>query len=537
MAKGKNIVSLLLIFFFLLTAACGCREQGVEPHREDGTAIVDYTYFRVGLMEDIAFLDPIGVTTYGELTVARTLYETLFIIEPDTERLIPLLVEHWEVSPDRQIYTFRLRKDIKFHSGRDLTAEDVKFSWQRVVAYGSPDDLAGKFMLIGGARDYAEGRTNQIAGIQVIDPHTLQVSLTQPSGQFLWALAHPGAAIVDMQVVQLVGDQYGKPGTYQSPAVVLAGTGPFSIVEWIGGYQVTLQAFEQYHGETAQIDRLEFSQYLDLDALLMDFQAEYLDLVIAPGLVEEAQVAEDRVLSLPGTEFYYLGMNPKIKPFDDPQVRKAVGFSLDRVFLAEHNRGVPWEGLLPPSLLGNSSLPAGYRYDSPEVRDLLQNEEGEKVLEEPLTLTVPEGEEWASLAGQVQSQLENAGFHVNLEILPSAQYQQAVKNGQAGFFLTKWQYKLPAPEFFLESRFASWGTANWSGFAHPVVDDRLLFIQNIAESERERLAGLLEIEELVQEEAVMITLFAVKRCILVQENVQGLELLPLGLVAWEKCFR
>jgi oligopeptide transport system substrate-binding protein len=533
--SGNLWIITFLVAVLIITG--GCRQQGTEPRTEEGTAAVDYTYFRVGMPEEIYSLDPVEITTYGEMLIARTLYDTLFTLEADTERLVPLLVEHWEVSPDGQTYIFRLRRGIKFHSGRELTAEDVRFSWQRLVARGAPGEITNALMVVQGARNYLEGRTGQISGLEITDPYTIQVTLERPYQQFLLALAHPQASIVDMEVVQLVGEKYGEPGTFQSPVVVLAGTGPFSIVEWIGGYQVTLQVFDQYHGEAAQIDRLEFSQYPDPHTILVDFQAGHLDVVITSGDLTQPELPEKGVLPIPATDLYYLGINPKLKPFDNPLARQAVSLSIQRGVLAGENQGVPLESLLPRSLLQDASPRVAYTYDTQQANRLLQNEEGESILQQPLTLTIPEGEKWRLLAQDIQTQLEEAGIPTELRNLSQADFKHTIRNGQTSFFLDHWQSGLPTPEFFLENHFASWGLANNGGVANPLVDDRLLFVQTAADTERERLANFLEIEELVQGEAVLISLFSTRRYVIFQEHVKGVQLLPGGLVAWEQCYR
>lgn len=525
---------LLLVLSVLLVITTGCRQERFEPHANKRINTVNPAALRVGLVHQIESLDPVKIKHFGEMQVARAIYETLFALEPDTGRLVPLLAEQWEVSPEGHSYLIRLRQGIKFHSGRELTAEDVKFSWQRVLALGEPVDLANAFLSVAGAIEFASGRALHVTGLEVTDPYTLRINLTKPDNRFLQVLAHPGAAVVDMKVVELVGEYYGEPGDYQSPVVALAGTGPFALVEWIGGVQVTLQAFDQYHGEAPQSKRLEFIQYPDLEMLSADFEAEYLDLALLPNdLYRKYFASPAQTVALPGSDLYYLGFNTGREPFSRLALREAISRCLDRHVLAQIFQGEPLSGLLPRSLMEGRPSRTGYSYQPGAGAVVLPGDEPVP----GLTLTHREGEPWASIAAEVKTQLERCGFTVHLQGLPAAEFQRAVRSGEAGFYLDYWQSSTPWAEFFLASHFASPGLANWGGYTNPVVDDRFFFIDTQADDDSERLESLLEIEQLVQEDYAILSLGSSKTFVAFQEDVQDVVVLPPGLVMWEKCSR
>lgn len=530
--RRKLIISLLLLMavpFFL----GGCRQERPEPNIKGKTGIVDVAAFKVGLLNEVKSLDPVKIKHLEELQIAGAIYETLFTMEPDTERLVPLLVEQWEVSPDLQSYIIRLRRGIKFHSGRELTAEDVKFSWQRVLAHRQPVELANAFSSIAGANEYVSGRAVQVSGLEVLDPYTLKISLIRPNKYFLQALAHPGSAILDMKVVELVGENYGVPGDYQSPVVVLAGTGPFTIVEWIDDCQVTVKAFDQYHGEAPGINRLEFIQYPDLEMLYADFEAEYLDLAVVSDTPIGENFSPERAISLPGSDIYYLGFNIQKEPFSRIHVREGISYLLDRNSMAERFLGDALMSLMPRSMMEGRPPRSSYMYQ-PDVGLMILNSEEDLG---SLTLTHPEGELWSLIADDVKEQLEKAGLKIRLNSLPDGEFQGAVRRGEVSFFLHHWQSQVPWAEFFLETYFASWGMMNWGDYINPVVDERLTFIYSQADSEGERLDSLLEIEQIVKDDLVILSLWSSERYILFQEDVDSITLLPPGQVRWEKCSR
>lgn len=531
-ARGKLTI-LLLVFITLLSLISGCRQERPEPFNKQKIDMVDVAAFKVGLLNRVKSLDPVKIKHFEELQIAGAIYETLFTLEPDTERLVPLLVEQWEVSPDLQSYIIRLRRGIKFHSGRELTAEDVKFSWQRVLAHRQPVELANAFSSIAGANEYASGRAVQVTGLEITDPYTLKITLNRPNKYFLKALAHPGSAILDMKVVELVGERYGEPGDYQSPVVALAGTGPFSIVEWIDGFQVTVQAFDQYHGEVPRIKRLEFMQYPDLEMLYADFEAAYLDLAFMSGTPNRDYLSPERAVSLPASDVYYLAFNTQKEPFSRIQVREGISYLIDRDTIAQRFQGDALVSLMPRSMIEERPPRSSYMYQPDYGQIILSGEE-----ELPsLTLTHPEGEPWSLIAGDVKEQLEKGGLKIRLHSLPYGEFQGAVHRGEVNFFLSHWQGQLPWAEFFLEPYFASWGWANWGEYINPAVDERLNFIYSQADSENERLESLLEIEQMVKDDLVILSLWSSKRYILLQEDVESITLLPPGRVVWEKCIR
>jgi len=521
---------LLLVLAVVLVISAGCRQERTEPQGNQRINQVDRTAFKVGLLHEIESLDPLKIKHFGEMQVARALYETLVAVEPETGRLVPLLAEQWEVSDDGRSYLLRLRQGIKFHSGRELTAEDVKFSWQRVLAQRWPEDLATAFLSIAGAAEYASGRIPQVTGLEVVDPYTLRINLASPRRDFLKVLAHPAAAVVDMKVVELVGDHYGEPGDYQAPVVALAGTGPFAMVEWIGGMQVTVQAFDQYHGEMPRINRLEFIQYPDLEMLCADFEGEYLDLALVPSGYEQYLSSSTPALALPDSDLFYLGFNLEKEPFHLEELREAISRSLDRGALAGIYEGQPLTGLMPRSLVEGHPPRASYAGAGPVPGTGPDQWPG-------LVLTHAEGEPWSTLAAAIAAQLEQKGFQVQLHSLAEEDFQEAVRSGKAGFFLNHWQSWTPWAEFFLESRFAPWGLANGAGYGNPVVEDRFLFMHAQGGSDGERLENLLEIERMVQEEHIIISLGASRVYLLLQENVKDLTWVEPGLVMWEKCSR
>ena len=160
--------------------------------------------------------------------VAGLIYEGLVGLEPGTFRPVPLLAESWEFSPDRRTLTFRLRRGVRFQDdpcfpdgrGREVTAEDVKYSWERVAGWKGDTWGYEAFRLIEGAEEFRSGRAGHISGIQVEGPHRLRVRFARPDFAFLYAISGPRGYVVPEEAVEYYGEGFPRHPV---------GTGPFRI--------------------------------------------------------------------------------------------------------------------------------------------------------------------------------------------------------------------------------------------------------------------------------------------------------------------
>src|ERR671918_99226 len=184
---------------------------------------------RMALSADPPTLDPALTTDLTSAAVVRQLFDTL--VELD-ERLTPgpALALSWTISPDRRVYTFLLRRDVRFHNGRLLEAADVKYAWERAARGKRP----WVFEKIAGAREFIEGRAEKIAGVRVPDPTTLEVRLAAPFAPFLYLVAYDAAAVVPREEVERLGADF---------ATNPVGTGAFRLARGRRDDELVLERF------------------------------------------------------------------------------------------------------------------------------------------------------------------------------------------------------------------------------------------------------------------------------------------------------
>ncbi|HXF52312.1 MAG TPA: peptide ABC transporter substrate-binding protein, partial [Dehalococcoidia bacterium] len=232
--------------------------------------------------------------------------------------------ENGGISPDGTVYTFHIRQDAFFHDRRPVTAEDVKYSWERALD-PSTASVVAEFYLgdIVGARDKARGRAEEVSGIEVVDDRTLRVTIDAPKPYFLQKLTYPTAFVVDRREIESNPRNWTlKPN----------GTGPFKLKEWRLGERIVLEANKDYHLGAPKIDEVQFllaggglSAYeageVDISGVPLDDTERIQD--PSEPLNAEYHTADD--LSI-----FYIGFNTERPPFDDVKVRQAFAMSIDR---------------------------------------------------------------------------------------------------------------------------------------------------------------------------------------------------------------
>ena len=204
-----------LLLFLLPAAACQpAQEEALIPIIE-GNVLKFY-----GI--DPLTLDP---AVAGETTSSQYIMQLFggLVRLDDNLKPSPDMAQRWEVSDDGRTYTFYLRHDIRFHNGREVKAEDVEYSWQRVCAPATGSLTAATYLGdIVGVREVLAGESEKISGVRVIDDYTLQVTIDAPKSYFLFKLTCPTAFVVDRDNVESGSKWWHHPN----------GTGPFKLKEW-----------------------------------------------------------------------------------------------------------------------------------------------------------------------------------------------------------------------------------------------------------------------------------------------------------------
>ena len=285
---------------------------------------------------------------------------------------LPALAEFWEASRDGRTWTFTLRRGVKFHHGREVTADDVVYSFTRLLNPQHPLPVTELFRRIQGAKEFTEGATHNVQGLKAVDRYTLQMVLEEPLASALTILGLAYAAVVPREEVEKPGERFGR-----APV----GTGPFKFVRWEPNREIVLEAHDQYYEGRPFLDALVFK--IVAGGKFEERFAEFLqgnleETIIPSGKIDEVRTDLEyrryQRFRKPALNLLYIGFNTQRKPFDDRRVRQAFNYAVDKeAIVREISRmgSLPATGALPPGMPGYDPDIRGYSYDPAKAKRLL----------------------------------------------------------------------------------------------------------------------------------------------------------------------
>ena len=335
-----------------------------ENIKQGGTMIVTYK-------DDISTLDPAIGYDWQNWSMIKALFNGLMDYEAGTYNLEPDLAKSFTISPDGKIYTFKLREDVKFHNGRKLTAEDIKFSIERAINPKTQSPGQGFFWSIKGFDEMVAGKTTQLSGMTVIDPYTLKIELSRPDATFLHVMAINFAFAVPKEDVEKYGQDFGKHPV---------GTGAFKMKEWKLGQRVVYERNPDYYKTgLPRLDKIVFEVGQEPTVALLRLQRGEVDILgdgIPPArFLQVKNDPKNADLIIEGGQLHtgYVSMNVRVKPFDNKKVRQAVNMAInkDRVCKIINNRAVPANQPLPPAMPGYDKEYKGYAFDPAKAKALM----------------------------------------------------------------------------------------------------------------------------------------------------------------------
>lgn len=324
-------------------------------------------------------------------------------------KVSPLLAESWSIDPDGRVYSFSLKKGVKFHDGEAFDASDVKFSFERAKAEGSTNK-AKKAVF------------DNISRIDTPDPHTVILVLNNADGNFLFRMGENTAVILD-------------PKSAATTATKPVGTGPFRFEDWKKGSSITLVKNAEYRGAAAvKMKKVTFRFINDPAAQVAALLAGDIDGMPrfgAPQNLKQFQSDKRFTVEIGGTEGKTIvSINNRKKPFDDVRVRRAIAAAIDRKAIidgAMEGYGAPIGSHLVPSDAGYVDLTAVNPYNPEKAKALLKEAGVATPLNLTLTLPPPQ---YARKGGEiVAAQLAKVGIVAKIENVEWAQWLSGAFKG------------------------------------------------------------------------------------------------------------
>jgi len=326
-------------------------------------------HLRFGLRPSQLALDPAALSSNSRIEVISNILEGLVQFGERAE-IRPCIAERWEISPDGRVYTFYLRETARFHNGRRVRADDVKYSFERQMRQNE-DAAAWAFRPLVGADQFMSGETDTVTGIEVVGDQVVKLELIQQVAFFLSTLCTDYAYVIPREEVERPGSDF---------AIKPIGSGPFRVVEPVLGKEVHLERFSNYwNGDLPYVDRLTATFGMAADEMFEAFLRGDLDYIADLPLtyLPELKRHDNQIHVLEAVQLQtrMLMFDCERPPLSDRRVRQAICYAVDRDrFLREVYRGMaePAIGPIPPGLLGYDAAERSYDHDRLRARLLLE---------------------------------------------------------------------------------------------------------------------------------------------------------------------
>lgn len=460
-------------------------------------------------------------------TVPLNIFERLVETQTNsdgTSELVPGLAEKWDISDDGIVYTFYLRKGVKFHNGEEFKADDVVFTFERMLKPETNALNQDFITAIKGSADMMEDKADTLAGIEVIDDYTIKITLEGSFAPFLANLATPGVSIYNRKFTEEAGDQFGL-----LPEKT-CGTGPFKLSKWELNSETQVDAFDGYWKGRPKLDAVNWKTVKDADTQRMMFEngeLDEFDCDEAPSQISyfaNSEKYKDWLKIGNRVGIYYYSINAKIKPFDDVRIRKAFQMSIDKQQLLDtlyDGRGIVQSGIMPPGLIGhNPDLPE-IKYD-PDKAKALMAEAGYPDGFEMDICMVTDSPATLQLNEMVQAMLSKVGIKANIVQMDEASWYGVRAEGKLGSYTTSWSADFNDPDNFFYTFFAPQNTVKRSfNYSNAEASNKVVEARGMVDLD-ERIKMYRELEkQIIQEDAAWVPLYLRQHIFIVNPRVQN----------------
>ena len=517
--------TIVIATIVVASASCGGGDSNGGGQGGDGGTVI------VGMRSDFkGFNTVVTSDQYGMELINYALFTPLIQYDKDLKPQ-PYLAEAWELQGDTAIQ-FRLRTDVKWHDGQPVTAEDVKFTFDRAKDPAAASLVGAAFL-------------TEVKSAEVVDANTIRFSFVRPHAQaiedFWWAPVPKhlleGVAAADMQ-----------NAPYNRAPV---GSGPFKFGEWTAGQRLIITRnpdFPAALGGPAKAERVVFRIVPEASTLMTELLTGgvHVDIPMVPDQVAQVEGSGQATLhSFPGRTVYYVGWNNERPMFQDANVRRALALAINRPEIINallHGQGEVATSTVPPfsPLYPKDLTPIAF--DQAQSKQLLESAgwvdtNGDGIREKggkPLKFAMLSSDD--ALRRQVvevlQSQLKAVGAQVDVNVMEFQTMLQSHKSRDYDAIFTNWvldNFQISAAPFalFHSSQADVKLSANRSGVRIPALD-RAIDAGTTATDEAAQKAAWRQLTEVIQQEQPVTFMFWLNELAAVRNNVTGVEMDPRG---------
>lgn len=442
------------------------------------------------------------------LRANRLIYSRL--VEADENMQIhPGLAESWQQLDDRTMQ-FKLRKGIKFHNGDDFTAEDVKFSFERMM--NSPRIA---FVL------------PPIERIDVVDDYTVNIVTKTPFGPLLAHLSHPALGMVSKKLLT------ENPEALKEKPI---GTGSYKFKEWIYGDKLVLEKNEDFYDKNERgLKYIIFKNVVEASNRAIGLETGEIDIATPISSVDEENIKNNpklQLLTKPSISYTYIGMNMTKAPLNDIRVRKAINYAIDKQAIIDvilNGNGKIATSPIAPGVFGFTDKTKNYEYNVEKAKELMKEAGYENGF--TTSMLVFSGEANTQTAEIVQAYLKEIGIDLKIEIVEVSAYWDMTERGVHNLFLGSWGVVTGDADYGLYAMYhssAKGGAGNRDFYENEEVDELLDKAKTEIDPEtRKKLYE--EAQILIVNDASDVMLYNRNLTVGAQKYIKGLGIHPVTL--------
>lgn len=467
-------------------------------------------------------LDPVQCADATSAYYLVEIFSGLVTLDKDLN-VICDIAESYEVSSDGTIYTFSLRDGVRFHDGREVTANDFKYSIERAADPQTNSPVAAVYLGdIAGFKERLAGEADEVSGVRVVDNRTLEITIDAPKAYFLAKLVHPTAFVVDSEDVAS-GDEWWKHPN---------GTGPFRLAAWEEGQRMVLERNEHYYRGVA---RLEGVTFLLRGSSIMMYENDEIDITAVGANNIDRVLDPDNPLNkelviAPELSVGYVGFNSEIPPFDDVKVRQAFCHAIDKEKIIEVLAKSIWSpayGILPPGMPGYNDELNGLDYNVTLAQQLLAESSYHGSMP-PIVFSVQGSCAGVPIMDSTIAWMwqENLGVNVTIQCVEAQTFLDDLRDQELQIFQIGWIADYPDPENFLDVLFHSRSAENHTAYNSSAVDASLEEVR-VEGNINARLAMYQDIEQIIVNDAPCLPLYFGQDYYLVKPWVKGFSPSPM----------
>ena len=472
-------------------------------------------------VKDPATLDPMLIGDPGSTLVARQLYEGLTRWDTGKKEVVPAVAESWKVQDKGAKFTFKLKPGLTFHDDSAVTAQTFIFAFDRIAKRKNASELAYLLRRVKGFDEVNKiGKVDHLEGLKAPDDRTLIIELTEPDQDFPAVLTHPGLVPLSRDAVANADEFLRNP----------IGNGPFQMAQpWDVGGDIYLEAFDGAP-EQPSVDGLQLIPYPEAAASWLDFLEGQIDISETPaGQIEDAGKRFGTSGFKALMNGYSYGINIESKSLQNPKLRRAINFAINRSTIAEIVYNGIMErprGIVPPGV-------PGFQEDICEKLCAYAPKDAARLVRQlPATarsveLAFPDESPHPAVARLIKRSLVKAGLDVTLNPLKFKDFFDLLQSDEQSMYRLTWIAEYHSPDAYLGALFESDSPNNHSGFSSEKVD--ALFEKARSEPKRDKrlkIYAKAEVEILKTSPIIPLGYFTIHWS--AQENVDGLAVDSTG---------